>query len=436
MKQHVSRRGAVVVFAATAAVAAGLATPASAQRAIEVVVQYTQPQIFDKVFDQLKADFEAENPDIKIKFRGAHKDYTAGIQALLREAVVGEMAHVDYVGLSYVSTIDQRGLAVDLAPLMRADNSTFEKGGWTPPLQSLGKVGEKQLGLPFALSMSLVYFNADLVRKAGFDPAAMPRDWDGLLKVAGKVRALGPDIAGMYMPYASNWYGAWYFQGVLFGLGGEMMPPGAQAVAFDKDPHFQRAFGLYRRMVDEGGFVPLADQAARQQFIAGRMGLFIDSISRLNNFSESIGDRFRLGTSPHPVGSEAARLPSGGNVAIITKAAEKDPAVLAAAWKWLKYSTGPHGTNQVIRNVGYTPVNVLALEDPKLLKGYFDDRPLHKTAVDQLPLVREWFQYPGTNAIKIDEAIGQHLESVVDKSMTPDQALVSLTKEVNRLLPR
>ena len=60
--------------------------------------------------------------------------------------------------------------------------------------------------------------------------------------------------------------------------------------------------------------------------------------------------------------------------------------------------------------MGYTPVNMLAMEDPELLKGYFDDRPNHKTAVDQLPVVREWFQFPGENTLKIDAIIGDTLE--------------------------
>jgi len=402
---------------------------------VEVVVQYSQPQIFDKVFEQLKADFEAQNPDIRIKFRAPHKDYGAGLQALLREATVGDMPHISYAGLSHVPVIADRGIAVDLGKLMQVDGATFEQNGWTESLQSLGRAGGKQIALPFAVSMSLVYYNADLVKKAGGDPDAMPRDWDGLLGLAGKIRALGPDIAGMYIPYSSAWYGAWYFQGVLFGLGGEMMQPGARTVAFDKDPVFAKAVGMYRRMADEGGLVPLADQAARQQFIAGRMGLFIDSISRLNNFSDGVGERFTLRTSAHPI-ARNGRLPTGGNVGVITTAAEANPAVLAAAWKWLKYSTGPHGTTQVIKKVGYTPVNVLALQDPALLQGYFDNRPLHKVAVDQIPLIREWFQYPGPNSLKIDDVIGQHLEAVVDRSMTPEAALASLTTEVNRLLPR
>lgn len=180
-----------------------ISAPAVAAGPVEVVVQYTQPQIFDKVFEQLKTDFEAENPGIAIKFRGPHKDYGAGLQALLREAVVGDMPHVNYVGLSHVPVVADRGIAVDLAALVKADGSTFEKSGWTESLQSLGRSGGKQIALPFAVSMSLVYYNADLVRKAGGDPDAMPRDWDGLLKLSGNIRTLGPDISGMYLPYSS-----------------------------------------------------------------------------------------------------------------------------------------------------------------------------------------------------------------------------------------
>ncbi|MEQ8348211.1 MAG: extracellular solute-binding protein [Sneathiellaceae bacterium] len=420
--------------AAVAATLAGAAAqPAAAE--VELVVQYTQPQIFDGVFARLKEEFEAQNPDVTVKFRGPLKDYGAGIQALLREAVIDDMPHVDYLGLSHLPVVADRGLAVDLGPLMAADGSSFEENGWTESLQSLGRVDGRQLALPFAISMSLAYYNADLVRQVGGDPENMPRDWPGIIVLAGRVAALGPDYAGMYIPYSAGWYGAWYFQGVLFSHGGEMMQPGATRVAFSEDPAWQKAVGMYDSMAEQGGMKPLADQAQRQQFIAGKMGFVIDSISRLYGFQKAIGDRFDLRTARHPMAAENGRLPTGGNLALITTAAEKDPAVLDAAWRWLKFSTGPYGTTQVIKLVGYTPVNVLALEDPQLLKGYFDDRPQHRTAVEQIPLVREWYQYPGDNSLKIDDVIGEHLEAVVDNSMTPDEALASLTEEVNRLLP-
>lgn len=419
-----------------AAIALGLGWSAPAFAATELVVQYSQPAIFDPVFVRLKEQFERDHPDVKVTYRGPHKDYGAGVQSLLREATVGGLPHVDYVGLSFTRVVSDRGLAVDLAPLMAADKSTFEAGGWTKALQGLGQVDGKQVALPFAVSSSIVYYNADLVRRAGGNPDDMPRDWDGFLALGGKVRALGPDYAGMYIPYTAAWYGAWYFQGIVYGAGGEIMRPESKTVALD-EPAGTFAVELYRRMVDEGGLLNLPDQAARQQFIAGKMGMFIDSISRLSNFERAIETRFDFRTSRHPLRDvERGGVVTGGNVAIITKAATSDPAVLRAAWNWLKFSTGPIGTTEVMKNVGYVPVNVLALDDPALLKGYFDTRPRHKTAVDQIPQMREWFQFPGPNGVKIDDVIAKHLEAVVDKSSKPADALAAMVTEVNALLPR
>ncbi|MEO0822689.1 MAG: extracellular solute-binding protein [Pseudomonadota bacterium] len=418
-----------------AAVAAATIGSAARAEQVELVVQYTQPQIFDGVFERLKAEFEAQNPDVTVSYRAPLPNYGAGVQALLREATVGDMPHVDYLGLSHLGTVVDRGLAVEIAPLMEKDGQTFEANGWTDSLQTLGRVDGKQYALPFAVSMSVAYYNADLVRQVGGDPDNMPTDWDGIIELAGKIRALGDDYAGMYIPYSAGWYGAWYYQGVLFSHGGEMMQPGATKVSLTDDAAWQEAVGMYDRMAEEGGMLPLGDQAQRQQFISGKMGFVIDSISRLFNFQESIGDRFDFRTTFHPMAAEDGRLPTGGNLALITTAAAEDPKVLDAAWRWLKFSTGPFGTTQVIKLVGYTPVNVLALENEEYLKGYFDTRPNHKTAVDQINRVREWYQYPGENTLKIDDVIGEHLEGVVDDSLTPEEALAGMTDEINRLLP-
>lgn len=420
-----------------AALALAAAAIGGAVRAepVELVVQYTQPQIFDGVFERLKAEFEAQNPDVTVTYRAPLPNYGAGVQALLREATVGDMPHVDYLGLSHLKTVVDRGLAVEIGSLMEKDGQTFEENGWTDSLQTLGRVDGTQYALPFAVSMSVTYYNADLVRQVGGDPENMPTDWDGIIDLAGKIRGLGDDYAGMYIPYSAGWYGAWYYQGVLFSHGGEMMQPGEIQVSLSDDPAWQQAVGMYDRMAEDGGMLPLGDQAQRQQFISGKMGFVIDSISRLFNFEQAIGDRFDFRTTFHPMAAEDGRLPTGGNLALITTAAAEDPAVLDAAWRWLKFSTGPFGTTQVIKLVGYTPVNVLALEDEQYLKGYFDTRPNHKTAVDQIARVREWYQYPGENTLKIDDIIGEYLEGVVDDSLTPEDALSEMTTEINRLLP-
>ena len=59
-----------------AAVAFTAATIGAARaEPVELVVQYTQPQIFDGVFERLKAEFEAQNPDITVTFRAPLPNY-------------------------------------------------------------------------------------------------------------------------------------------------------------------------------------------------------------------------------------------------------------------------------------------------------------------------------------------------------------------------
>ncbi|MEL6482327.1 MAG: extracellular solute-binding protein, partial [Pseudomonadota bacterium] len=150
------------LLAALAITAATIGAPRAEQ--VELVVQYTQPQIFDGVFERLKAEFEAQNPGITVTYRAPLPNYGAGVQALLREATVGDMPHVDYLGLSHLKTVVDRDLAVGIGELMAKDGETFEENGWTESLQSLGRIDGEQYALPFAVSMSVAYYNADLVR--------------------------------------------------------------------------------------------------------------------------------------------------------------------------------------------------------------------------------------------------------------------------------
>ena len=47
---------------------------------------------------------------------------------------------------------------------------------------NLGKVNGKLYGLPVNASLPIMYFNTELVRKAGGDPQHMPDTWEGSLR--------------------------------------------------------------------------------------------------------------------------------------------------------------------------------------------------------------------------------------------------------------
>ena len=42
-----------------------------------------------------------------------------------------------------------------------------------------------------------MYYNVDLVKKAGGDPDKMPDNWEGIMALAAKIKTAGPDVAGI-----------------------------------------------------------------------------------------------------------------------------------------------------------------------------------------------------------------------------------------------
>ena len=88
------------------------------------------------------------------------------------------------------------------------------------------------------------------------------------------------------------------------------------------------------------------------------------------------------------------------------------------------------------KNTGYFPANMLPIEDPNGLKGFYDENPNQYTAVQQLPWLTGWYAFPGENGLKITDVINDNLQTVFDKSEQPLVALDKMSEEVQKLLTR
>ena len=124
------------------------------------------------------------------------------------------------------------------------------------------------MGLAFAASNPIFYYNAELVN-AGGDPDSMPTNWDECWAL-GRIAALGDGTVGM----CYRWMGDdWMFSALLFGHGGSMLTADEKKVAFD-GPEGLASLTLIDRMVKEGRMPALTSDALVQTFQAGKMGLF------------------------------------------------------------------------------------------------------------------------------------------------------------------
>lgn len=412
---------------AAAVFTAGLVTPALADTTLNV--HYPMPGFFKDVMANISEKFMEENPDIKINFVNPSATYEEGIQTIMRQAGSPDMPDITFTGLNRLRVLAERNIGLDLKPLVDQE-ADMDAQGFSENILKLAQVGDRQVGLAFATSNPIMYYNADLVRAAGGDPDNPPTTWDEVIELGGKIKALGDGNEGIDF----RWQGDdWMFSALLFGAGGTMLSEDEKQVAF-AGPEGLESLKLIDRMVKEGGMPVFTKQAGEQSFAAGKVGFAFQTTGALRNTINSVGDKFDLRTAKIPLlDPENGRLPTGGNAVIILT---EDEAKHDAAWKFAKFAAGPYGASVVVPGTGYVPNNELAAKSDEYLGKFYDENPLFKAGLSQMPIMISWYAFPGSNGVKVTQTIVDNLSRLVEQTATPEEALADMEKEVKRLLPR
>ena len=129
--------------------------------------------------------------------------------------------------------------------------------------------------------------------------------------------------------------------------------------------------------------------------------------------------------------SSRASVSSSSSATFCSAAAKR-----AAAWKFLRFSTGPEGQAMMVKNTGYLPCNQIAIDDPQYLAGFYKANPLFVPAVRQIPISVPWYAFPGSNSVRVTQTMVDNIARVVEQKATPEQVLPDMVAEVRRLLPR
>ncbi len=412
--------------------ATSLVAPALAQTPVTLDVLYCYPS-FARFHEPLAADFMKKYPHIKIQFRAPSASYDDGHQVMLRSAVTNQLPDIYYAGYHLLGemarTLERRNQIVDLVPFIKSEPSNWASTNFAPRMMSLSQVDGKQYGLAFNASSPIMYFNTDLVKRAGGDPKNMPNTWDGLITLAGKIKALGGDVSGIsYDVHA--WPDDWLFQGMIYQLGGKLVEPGSKKVGFNNDSGLQ-ALKTMRRFVTDGGMQLVDWDQSRQQFGAGKTGILFSTPAHLKIVTDMVGTKFEWGTARFPLDNKAnGGVPTGGNAVVMLT---KDAAKQKAAWEFIKYVTSPEAQKVVVEMTGYLPTNQVALSS-NYLGPFYDKNPNFRTATTQIDKSLPWGGYPGGQSVRIWRAQRDVVSGVMRGEKSPEAALPDLVKATEALM--
>jgi len=425
---NITRRLAVSVLAI------GLAMPGFAlAQDLTLNVLYNLPG-FTKFHQPLADEFMKNNPDVKINFLAPAAGYNEGQQQVLRSAVTGNLPDVYFSGYNLtaelVHTLAPRNQITDLAPFIESEGGqAFLDANYGPKMAALGVVDGKQYGLPVNASSPIMYVNADLVRSAGADPANMPTTFPELIELAARIRAMNPNVAGMGYDIG-GWPDDWLWQALIYEQGGKLVDEATGKVAFDNEIGLN-AMRMTRQFVTEGGQAVLDWDQSRQQFGAGLTGFVFSTPAHVQTIEGLVGNRFELVTTTFPLDDpEKGGVPTGGNSAVILT---QDEAMQQAAWKYLKWITGPEAQNMIVRITGYLPTNIRATGED-YLAPYYAEHPNVATAARQADRSLPWAGYPGGDSVRIWRTQRDIIGTVMRGEVTPKDGLAQMVEQTNALM--
>ena len=414
------------ILTIAAILVAGFASTAQAEdKKVTIEFGYPYSHLFDVTYKAIMPKFKAAHPNIEVKFRATYESYEDGTNTILREAVANKLPDVTMQGLNRQAILVEKGIAKSLEPYI-AKEANFAKDGYHKAMLKLSTFGKDVYGLPFSVSLPVGYYNMDMMKKAGIEK--LPTTWEEVINACKVMKS-----KGIKNPVFWGWNitGNWFLQALMWSQNAPTMDGNKFNVS---GPEGLKSFETMQKIFKGCEMKNLKWKEALASFSAGEIGMMFWSTSALGAVERSKG-KFELKTGPFPgIKGKPQGLPAGGNAALLVSTS-KDPKVLDAAWKWLKFITSGEGAADVARTTGYMPPNKAANEI--ILANFYKNNPNKQTAVDQLPLLRDWQAYPGDKGLAVTQVIYDGIEAIVTGDKKDMKSLQEeIVEEVNDLLPK
>lgn len=429
---HVTRRWITRAAGLALAAAAPMAPiGALAQQAVEVPFYFPVAVggPITKLIDQYAADFNKENPAIKVQ-----PIYAGSYQDTIVKALTAHKAGTPPVASVLLST--DTFTLIDEDAVVPIDNfvKTAEDKAWLsgfyPAFLLNSQVGGKTWGVPFQRSTVVLYWNKELFKEAGLDPNKAPANWTELVSMAGKLTK--KDASGKVTQYGiqvpSSGFPYWLFQGfttqndvILANAAGNQVryddPKVIEALQFWVD--LSRKHGVHPPGVVEWGTTP-------KDFMERKAAMIWTTTGNLTNIRNNA--KFDFGVAMLPAGKKRGSPTGGGNFFIFKKAT---PAQQEAAFKFARWLTTPERAAQWGIDTGYVAVSPAAWDTPAM-KKYAAEFPPAIVARDQLPhAVAELSTHDNQ---RVTKALNDGLQAALTGAKTPEQAMKDAQREAERLL--
>jgi len=311
----------------------------------------------------------------------------------------------------------------DVLEYLDADADDFQ-----PALYGDYEYDDQHWAVPYARSTPLFYYNKDMWTAAGL-PDRGPETWAELQDWSTQLTAQVPDGGSPFGLSTGPSWGAWWFENMIWGQGGEYSD--GFDVTLDTDEAVaggQFLSDLFHGVDGVNNGAPVATVSATDSMADFSSGLIASTIGSTGSLKGALDSAsFEVGTAFLPDGPDGGGSPTGGTGVAISSSSTPEKQLAAAMF--LNFLTNTENTATFSQATGYMPVRTSAVESDTM-KAVYAQFPQFRTAVDQLGEKARSQDYIRVFVPGADALLNTAIEQIVLEGTDPASAFESITPQL------
>ena len=417
----------VLGFAPALAATITLLSTSTAFAVTEISWWHAMTGANNEVVETLSKEFNESQSEYKVSpvFKGTYPEtLNAGIAAF-RAQQPPHILQVFDVGTGVMMAAE--GAVKPVADILSMGGAAFDKNQYLPGIVAYySKPDGTMLSFPYNSSSPILYYNKDIMTKAGLDGENPPKTWPEVFDAARKIKASGAAPCG----FTSTWltwiglenFAAWnnlQYATNENGLAATDVELTVNSEAFVN--HFQNIADLAKEGVFRYGG---RTSEAKQLFLAGECGIFTESSGGLGDVIKS-GLNYGLGQLPYYPDLDGApqnTIPGGASLWVFGGKSDEEYKGVAAFFNFLSQTEIQSRLHQVS---GYLPVTLAAYNATKE-SGFYKENPGREIPITQMMGKVPTANSKGVRLInmpQVRDIMNEEFEKMLNGEQTAQQAL-------------
>lgn len=413
MKSHtkLKLRFRWLILLGSALVSLGLVNAPAEETTVEIVHYFNVQGQIDAL-TQLQKDFEAANPDVKLKF--TYVPFGELVSRTLQMAAVHKPPAISAIDNPDVLRVAKAGILKDIS----ADVAKIQV--WSdiyPGPKAAVTDGSKVFGVPIGSNSLALYYNKKLLADGGV--SAPPQTWEQLTETASKTTK--SPVYGIAFSAVNTEEATWQWEPFLWSNGGSLSDLTSK--------NAQVALELWVEWVKKGyaskDVVNWNQGDVPNQFNSSRAATMVMGPWMLANVKKS-GVDFGITTIPVPKEGSKPVVPLGGEVWCVLKG---DSKVEQAAIKFVQFTQEPERLRKICDTFNY----ISSIQTVAKQQG--EANPELLPFVEQMATAKARSQDGGAKYPEISLAARTAIQRALTGQATVEEALKDAAAKIKTILP-